>query len=516
MKNKFLTNKQFIINATFGFLYYFFAINLVLNDHSKLYWMFAYFIFFLPIIYFLLKYLFPSEEASSKQEEIKEVKVEDKKIEPVVSKETEALIDKEFSLESNKNEDLLELKHDFATIMSHEIKTIMTGIVGIPSMLQEKKLSKKDKTDLIDLLSHSSDNLMHLLNEMLDFSKIESGKIELHEVDFNLNDSLKNIVKDKVNLYANRLENKNIKVNYGSNIENFVYNGDKHKIEQMVATLINNSIQFTKTGEINIVVEETETDANNISNLKITVKDTGSGITPEELSVIFDPYEQLKQNKKINNSVVGLSVLKHYVTLMGGEINISSTKNVGTEVCFNLKLIKTKEKNKNLITANPNNPDEVISPEEAEMMAAMMGEAQQSKEPEEDTVDLKSEGYVLIAEDNKGNQKFLEILLNKIGIKYKFVTDGQDAFDIFTQEYCYDLILSDTHLPYIYGIDATKMIREWEKKHGKKPIPIIGITANTSILHTEDCNEAGMNGLIHKPIHIREVRDSLSKYLVVN
>ena len=235
MKNKFLTNKQFIINATFGFLYYFFAINLVLNDTSRLYWMFAYFIFFLPVVYLLIKYLFPKEQTETEDEPIKqkEAPKENVKIEPTtVSEDTQALIDKEFSLETTEN--LPDLKHDFATIMSHEIKTIMTGIVGIPAMLQEKKLSKKDKTDLMDLLSHSSDNLMHLLNEMLDFSKIESGKIDLHDIDFNLDDSLKAIVKQKVNLYANRLDSKNIKVNYGSNIDNFIYNGDKHKIEQMI------------------------------------------------------------------------------------------------------------------------------------------------------------------------------------------------------------------------------------------------------------------------------------------
>ncbi len=518
MKNKFLTNKQFIINALFGFLYYFFAINLVLNDQSKLYWMFAYFVFFLPVIYLLIKYLFPAENSSANLEASQDVKTEDNQ--PVEKKEptaTEALIDKEFSLDPNVNEDILELKHDFATIMSHEIKTIMTGIVGIPSMLQEKKLSKKEKTELIDLLSHSSDNLMHLLNEMLDFSKIESGKIDLNEVDFDLNEAIKKIVTHKVNLYANRLESKNIKVNYGSNIENLQYNGDKHKIEQMVSTLINNSIQFTKTGNINIIIEETEVDANDIANLKITVKDTGSGITPEELSVIFDPYEQLRKNNKLNNSVVGLAVLRHYVNLMGGDINISSTKNVGSEISFNIKLIKATQTANNLITQNPNNPDEVISQEDAEMMAAMMGESTpKSEEKEEEPIQLKSEGYVLIAEDNKGNQKFLEILLNKIGIQYKFVTDGQDAFDIFTKEYCYDLILMDTDLPYIDGIEATKMIREWEKQYQKKPIPIIAITANTSILHAEDCKEAGMNGFIHKPIHIKEVRENLSNYLIVN
>ncbi len=516
MKNKFLTNKQFIINATFGFLYYFFAINLVLNDTSRLYWMFAYFIFFLPVVYLLIKYLFPKEQTETEDEPIKqkEAPKENVKIEPTtVSEDTQALIDKEFNLETTEN--LPDLKHDFATIMSHEIKTIMTGIVGIPAMLQEKKLSKKDKTDLMDLLSHSSDNLMHLLNEMLDFSKIESGKIDLHDIDFNLDDSLKAIVKQKVNLYANRLDSKNIKVNYGSNIDNFIYNGDKHKIEQMISTLINNSIQFTKTGEINVIVEETAVDEYNISNLKVTVKDTGSGITPEELEVIFSPYEQLKKRSKLNNSAVGLSVLKHYVTLMGGEINIISTKNVGTEVVFNIKLIKKQESPKVSIATNPNNPDEVISEEEAEMMAAMMGETP-AKEPEEESIQLKSEGYVLIAEDNKGNQKFLEILLNKIGIKYKFVTDGQDAFDVFTQDYCYDLVLMDTNLPYVDGIEATKMIREWEKQYSKKPIPIIAITSNTSILHAEDCKEAGMNGFIHKPIHIKEAKDSLSKYLVIN
>jgi two-component system, sensor histidine kinase len=519
MKNNFLTSKQFIINALFGFLYYFFAINLVLNDHSRLYWMFAYFIFFLPIIYSLIKYLFPAENNTANLETPQDVKTEDvtttEKVEPTA---IESAIDKEFSLAPN-NEDILELKHDFATIMSHEIKTIMTGIVGIPSMLQEKKLSKKEKTDLIDLLSHSSDNLMHVLNEMLDFSKIESGKIDLNETDFDLNESIKKIVTNKVNLYANSLENKNIKVNYGSNIDNFKYNGDKNKIEQMVSTLINNSIKFTKTGEINIIIEETEVDANDIANLKFTVKDTGSGITPEELTVIFDPYEQLRKNNKLSNSVVGLAVLRNYVNLMGGDINIASTKNVGTEVSFNLKLIKAALTTNNLITKNPNNPDEIVSPEEAEMMAAMMGEATstlEEKPTEEEPIQLKSEGYVLIAEDNKANQKFLEILLNKIGIKYKFVTDGQDAFDIFTNEYCYDLILMDTDLPYIDGIEASKMIREWEKQYEKKPIPIIAITANTSILHTEDCKEAGMNGFIHKPIHIKEVRDSLSKYLVVN
>lgn len=513
MKNKFLTNKQFIINALFGFLYYFFAINLVLNDQSRLYWMFAYFIFFLPVMYILIRFLFPSETITITEQQDTEIKDDKKTEQPTPLTPIESSIDKEFSLEPNQ--DLLDLKHDFATIMSHEIKTIMTGIVGIPTMLQEKKLSKKDKSELIDLLSHSSDNLMHLLNEMLDFSKIESGKIEIHDTDFNLNDTLKSIVKQKVNLYANRLEAKNIKVNYGSNIESFIYNGDKQKIEQMISTLINNSIQFTKTGEINIIVEELGVDSNNISELKFTVKDTGTGITPEELEVIFSPYEQLKKRSKLNNSAIGLSVLKHYVNLMGGDINISSTKNVGTEVVFNLKLIK-QVTSKNLISTNPNNPDEIISPEEAEMMAAMMGETQPTKEQEEESIELKSEGYILIAEDNKGNQKFLEILLNKMGIKYKFVTDGQDAFDIFTQEYCYDLILMDTDLPYIDGIEATKMIREWEKQYSKKPIPIIAITANTSMLHNEDCKEAGMNGFIHKPIHIKEVRDSLSKYLLIN
>lgn len=523
MKNKFLTNKQFIVNASFGFLYYFFVINLVLNDTSRLYWMFAYFMFFLPVIYFSVNFLFPSKTINVEVPETKKIQ---EKVEPVIVEApktaTEEMITKEFSIEAPIENpvdlELLESKHEFNIIMNHEMKTIMTGIIGIPSMLEERKLSKKDKTDLIDLLAYSSDNLMNLINEMLEFSQIESGKVELHESDFNLNDCLRKVLKRKVTLYANHLNTKEIKVNYGSNIENFTYFGDQNKIEQIISTLINNGIKFTNKGEINLLVEEIDVDLNNISNIKITVTDFGNWIKEEELPYIFEPYEQLKINNNLNKSSVGLAVVKFYLDLMEGEISIKLNENIGTEISLNLKLIK-KENLQNVtitnITTDLNSPDEVISAEDAEMMAAMMSEMLQ-EEKKEEPPKLKTGGFILIVENNKGNQKFLEILLNKIGLSYKFVPDGQEAFEVFTQEYFYDLIFMDTSLSYLEGIEATKKIRAWENEYEKPPVPIISVTANTSKTHEQECIEAGINGFIYKPIQLQDVKDVLSRYFKIN
>lgn len=508
----------YILSAAVFILYYFFMANLVFNDSSKFYGVFAYFLFFLPIIFILGIVFLNFDKIDGGASEVIE-KLEEK-IEPlphpVLASNPE--IEKEFDIPISVEDDL---KHEFLAIISHEIRTVMTGVVSIPDLLNEKKVTKKEKEEIINLLSYSSKELMVLVNDLLDFSKIEAGKIELHDSLFNPRDT----IQHKIDFLKLTTKNEaNVEIKFESLVDdNSMFMGDSHKIGQMVSNLIINALKFTLAGEIFIQIKEKEFDQNsNVSTLEFSVEDTGIGIDEEGLKHIFEPYEQIKNSQKLNGTGLGLAILKYYANLMGGDATAESVVGQGTAIKFTVKLLKSslKEKAVDNVEVQPTEGQnsETLSEADAAMMAAMMEDQPKEIVNEEDAtvIELKNNAYILIAEDNKGNQKFLELLLTKMGLKFKFADDGKEAFDIFTHDYCYDLVLMDTSLPEMDGVEVVKKIREWEKKYEKKPIPIIAITANGSSSHLAECKEIGMNGIISKPINIAQVKEQLSKYVVID
>ncbi len=378
------------------------------------------------------------------------------------------------------------LKSNFLATMSHEIRTPMNGIIGISECLKDHNLTQEEKDELINILISSGKSLLGLINEILDFSKIESGKMDLNYTKFHPNE----IIKDKIGLFKFSIQNQSLKIIFDNKLENnFMYLGDSDKIGQMVSNLINNAIKFTKEGEIRISIKETEhDDESNLSTLWFSVSDTGIGIPKDKLNVIYEPFKQIKNNKQHQGTGLGLSIVKKFAMLMGGNSWATSIINEGSQFFFTIKVQRI--------------PYEII--------------AEETKKLNSHPIKSSNNVHILVAEDNPNNRKVISLLLNKINIQYSFANNGQEAFDMFTQDPSYDLIFMDMMMPEVNGIESTKLIRKWEQDSKNEPIPIIALTANAFSEHEQECKEAGMNDFLSKPITTEKLKTSLINHLNIN
>lgn len=377
-----------------------------------------------------------------------------------------------------------EAKSSFVAVISHELRTPINGIIGTTNLFAETPLNEEQKL-FINTIKKSSDVLLTLINNILDISKIESGKMTTEMIDFSLNDLLVDI-KDCFEFIA---QQKNIKLITNSNLSNLYHlKGDMHKIKQIMFNLISNSLKFTHSGEIQIsakLIEESETNC----KIHLSVKDQGIGIAPENLGKLFNDFVQTDSSmtRKYGGTGLGLSLSKKFANLMGGNLFVKSQLNLGSEFWLELNFEKvytsadnnlSYRKQKNLIPQTPiqNN-------------------------------DFK----VLIAEDNDVNQMILQKYLKKWGYPYATASNGKEAIQIIENDVDIKLILMDCQMPEIDGLEATKILRKY-KEHRIQFIPIVALTANALDEDKQKCIDAGMNSFISKPIDPENLKSVIELY----
>jgi len=374
-------------------------------------------------------------------------------------------------------------KANFLANMSHEIRTPMNGILGFTQLIAQGDLNKSQR-EYINIVNSSTKTLLSIIDNILDYSKNESEKVNIEIQKVELFMELKNCFM----LYDRTAKTKNINYRFSmdKNIHHCLYM-DIHKINQIISNLITNAIKFTdinKNVEVNIELKSNE-DSSQV--LRFSVKDQGIGIAPENIDKIFEAFQQADNSttRKFGGTGLGLSISSSFVNAMGGELKVESELNQGSVFFFELEFEKCHKENNH--TSENKSVNKVISEK------------------------INKKVKVLIADDYEFNQILAGEILKSFGIEFDICDDGEKAVE-FALKNNYDAILMDVNMPILNGIEATQILKN---THHLKT-PIIALTANAIAGDKEKFLEAGMDDYISKPIEIDTLVKVLGKYISIN
>lgn len=383
--------------------------------------------------------------------------------------------------ETNKARDAAEeaakAKSQFLSVMSHEIRTPLNAIVGVANLLDQSS-PKEDQLENIKVLKLSTDHLMALINDILDLNKIDAGKMQMEEVEFDLHKLLHNIY----DLYLLKAREKNINLILDKDAalpRYFI--GDSLRLSQVLTNLVNNAIKFTTKGSVVMSVSVYDFTGSSRASILFSIKDTGIGIAPSNLDLVFESFMQAEFNttRRYGGTGLGLSISKKILNMFGSDLKVKSEPDKGSEFYFIIDL--------EFITMHQN----THSP----------------KEPTSDDLRKMEEKKILVAEDNPVNVFVLKQFLNKWGLIVDVVTNGLDAYNKCLSNH-YDLILMDIHMPVMDGFEAAGRIRKINAK-----VPVIAITATRADDMQQRIREAGMNDYVTKPFQPDELIEKISGLL---
>jgi len=367
-------------------------------------------------------------------------------------------------------------KSEFLANMSHEIRTPMNGVLGLSSLLQSTSLSDLQKT-YADGIKQSAEALLSIIDDILDFSRLETGKMSLACLPF----SLRKCVKEVTAGMSSRIINEALKLTYSVSKDlpdNLI--GDPHRIRQMLKKLLANAIKFTVKGEVSTEVSCLEQTASS-ATVRILVRDTGVGIARDKLSKVFDSFTQAdgSSTRRHDGTGLGLTITKRLVELMGGKIHLESVQGEGTTVWLDIPFTKQEA-------------------------APSQAEAQQGGH------EAPLELQVLLAEDNPINSIVAVGRLEDWGCTCLAVENGKEALEAVAKQ-PFDLVLMDISMPEMDGIEATRELRRVEESSGKH-LPVIAVTAHAMEGDRERCLAAGMDDYISKPVNFDELLALLHKW----
>ncbi|MBN8568517.1 MAG: tetratricopeptide repeat protein [Ignavibacteria bacterium] len=365
------------------------------------------------------------------------------------------------------------IKSEFLSIMSHELRTPMNAVLGMTQVIMEEN-PRKDQLENLETIKISAQNLLDIINDILDYNRLESGKIFLEHKDF----SLKNLMAKLFRIFSYSMKQKGLTLNYNydSNLsDSFI--GDEIRLGEIITNLIGNAIKFTDSGAITVDIKKIGNKPNT-SLIRFSVKDTGIGISQQNITNIFDSFTQEKTDttRKYGGTGLGLSIVKKLLELMNGRIFVESKVGEGSKFYFEIELENSDKKFEQVI-----------------------------KEPESapNKINLSK---ILIVEDNTVNQLVMKKMLKNTGIEIDIADNGKIGFEKVLQNK-YDLVFMDLLMPEMDGYEATKEIRNFNKD-----IPIVALTADVMKGVEAKTKEAGMNNYLTKPVKKDELLKILSLY----
>ncbi len=394
---------------------------------------------------------------------------------------TERVMYREQLIEAkSKAENAEQVQELFLANMSHEIRTPMNGIIGMTNLILDTHLDDEQK-DFVNIIKNSSDNLLVLINDILDISKIKAGKMNIEKIDF----SLRKTVESTLSSFRNKIKANGLKlrVSVDMSVPDMLI-GDPFRLNQILTNLVSNALKFTSQGEINLEVNLLNKNENEI-DLAFIVNDTGIGIESDKMNHIFENFSQaeLDTTRKFGGTGLGLSITKQLIELQGGTINVSSTIGEGSTFKVAIKYQLSEAVNKSIIPVIKQN--------------SVANESLFGKR-------------VLIVEDNLTNQKVIFHILHKAGLEPDLADNGKEAIKLIEDGFVYDLIIMDLQMPEMNGYETTIYIRE----KLKLDIPIIAMTASALRNEKIKCLEIGMNEYLTKPFVPAELFKQLRNYLV--
>lgn len=376
-------------------------------------------------------------------------------------------------------EDASKSKADFLATMSHEIRTPLNGVIGLTHLLLDEN-PRPEQLEHLNALNFSAENLLTVVNDVLDYSKIEKGKIEFEEIDFSLKDVTKAIVRSLD--YKAKEKGIQLVIKNDENLPEKI-NGDPTRLAQVLNNLLNNAIKFTDTGLVNLITKLVKSRDDKVDIL-FMVEDTGIGIPKDKQRLIFDRFTQSSSSttRKYGGTGLGLSICKNLLSLKGVSLNLESEMGKGSKFFFTMDFKAVKVAKEQVII-------------------------------KDELVELK--GFrVLVAEDNLLNQKIIAKFLKKWGMACEVVENGMDAVQQ-VKKGGFDLVLMDLQMPEMDGLEATKMIRTLGDEK-QSDIPIIALTASAMLSVKADVKEAGMDDYISKPFNPTDLYRKISHCIEEN